>query len=391
MLCKKYFILLFQYNCIQLFTEVDGKITNIDFANGKNKLSNCVTFSYNMEDLEFLPDGDPFEVNNNSSFSDYLDFAGYHFDPSDAIEAIITSLIKNKMIPNLGKNDDILICLQPFYYETKELEGEEDENRYAHINSSRAGQVLGHNVYCYDMYALYNIAAIFIMFAVGKNIILGFPFQTILIKEIEDGHTLTFAPTIEKSVVEKIHDKYPLPSHIPPKLLRNVKNRIVVSRLFGEPLPDKAIYQNREIDIGNTELAKMFDEILIESAKLIKDRTEKISDNDTYILDFGMHPVIKEAFTSLIEKPVFVDNENNVKFICFMLRNMMIEHNVINDLIFKSQTAKRERNLEEGNDYFKYGGVKYYSLRYVLEFLVANNRKKPFFNSEAKDLESIKK
>ena len=62
---NKYFILLFGYTRIQLFTEVNGKITNIDFANGQNKLSNCVSFSYDREDLEFLPDGDPFEVDQN--------------------------------------------------------------------------------------------------------------------------------------------------------------------------------------------------------------------------------------------------------------------------------------------------------------------------------------
>ena len=97
---KNYFILLFGYTRIQLFTEIEGKITNIDFANGKNKLSNCVAFSYDREDLEYLPDGDPFAVNQNSSFSDYLDFAGYHFDSVDAVEIIVRFIINNNLIKN---------------------------------------------------------------------------------------------------------------------------------------------------------------------------------------------------------------------------------------------------------------------------------------------------
>jgi len=115
---ENYYILVFRYNSIQLFTEKDGKIIDIDFANGKNSLSNCVALSYDRDDLEFLPDGDPFAIDQNSSFSDFLDFGGYHFESEQAIEAILKSIIDKKLIPNLKEKDTIFVCIQAFYFES---------------------------------------------------------------------------------------------------------------------------------------------------------------------------------------------------------------------------------------------------------------------------------
>ena len=106
MISQKYYILLFQYNKIHLFTEVGGKITKIQFSEKRETLANCVSFSFTKEDLEFVPDGDPFEVNSNSTFSDFLDFAGYHFESEQGLDVVVESIIKDGMIPNLKKNDD---------------------------------------------------------------------------------------------------------------------------------------------------------------------------------------------------------------------------------------------------------------------------------------------
>ena len=277
---KKYFILLFEYDCIQLFAEINGRITKIKFSNGKEKLSNCVTFSYNREDLEFLPDGDPFEVNNNSSFSDFLDFAGYNFDTQNAMDAIIESLITNKMIPNLGKKDDIFVCVQSFYYESNEKDASDD----AVVRNLPSSVICGHNIYSYSATSMFFTIRNKIRELVGANVLIGYPFLTYIFHTDSANSFYTLAiPTMEQSVVDEINEKYPLSTRIPKDLLRNVKNKIIYSKLYDLPLPETAIYQNRIIDVGHAKLAERFNEVINGLSKIIIERVDEIKDNPTYI------------------------------------------------------------------------------------------------------------
>ena len=383
---NKYFILLFGYTRIQLFTEINGKITNIDFANGKNKLSNCVTFSYDREDLEFLPDGDPFEVNKNSSFSDFLDFAGYHFSSSEAIEAITASIIDNKLIPGLGKNDDIFLYLQAFQYESDKYftseEAQIDVCAFERMN------VKGHNLYCYDAELLYMVCKRQIKDALLTNALIGYPFLTLLLAEEENGFSTTFAPTLERSVVERVMKQYPLPTHIPEKLLRNIKNRILTSKLLGLPLPDSAVYQNRKVDIAKTNLSKHFDELLKEDAKYFLEKTDEVSRGPTLIFDFGMHPTIKESFLTRIKEPIFVEKEYNSLFTVFMLRNMIVEHMMNNNPIFKKE-AIRVAKSGKGFIFKKFGNVIYYQMDFIAQYLSHFDKNNVLSNTETKELQKL--
>ena len=378
----KYFILLFGYTRIQLFTEVNGKITNIDFANGQNKLSNCVTFSYDREDLEFLPYGDPFEVDQNSSFSDYLDFAGYHFESSEAVETIVASLIDNKLIPNLNKNDNIFLYLQAFRYESKDFLKNEER-----VDVTIPGKMIikGHNVYSYDAEILYHVCSEYINKTVGSDILIGHPFTTIMFNATDSGYSATYAPTMEKSIVEKVMKEYPLPTNVPEKLLRNIRNKIFVSKLLDLPLPKEAIYQNRKIDIAKTNLYKHFDTLLKEVAKYFLEKTEKVEKNYTFIFDYGMHPVIKESFLSCIAKPIFMDKEFNNVLTAFMLRNMMNQHIVNNDPLFKKD-AIRVNQKGTNKAYLKYGNALYFDPDFIDMYIKHYKKTNILSNLETKEL-----
>lgn len=384
-----YYILVFKYNSIHLFTEKSGRIVNIDFANGKNSLSNCVTLSYDREDLVFLPDGDPFAIDQNSSFSDFLDFAGYHFESEQAIEAILTSIIKNKFIPNLKEKDTIFVCIQAFYYES---DYSKRERTGSHLVCNFEKMKIGkHDIYCYDAYTLLEASMRSLKMTLGNNFLLGFPFVTGVVKKFnnEGVYAVTMAPTIERSVVERVAERHPMPTNVPEKLLRNVKNNIIVSKLFSKPLPHEAIYQNRRVDIGFSDLAKHFDEILDEDAKDFTNNVGNIENGPMLVFDFGMHPVLKEAFVSHIKEPIFVNKEDNMKFSCFMLRNMIIEHTALMDLKFRTIAARERKSLDEKEAIFRIGSQKYYEIDFIREYCVQNGMKNPLSNYEFKELASL--
>lgn len=378
---NKYFILLFQYHCILLYTEIDGKITRIPFSNKKKKLSNCVTFSYDKEDLEFLPDGDPFEVNKNSPFSDYLDFAGYNFSTEQALEVIVTSLIDKNLIPNLNKGDDIFICTQVFYFEVNP--SDESDVILSHIPKT----IKGHRIFVYDCFDIFNVSADYLRKVIGKNIIFGFPFLAVILSEHGDVCSMVTAPTIEIPIVEKVNEKYPLPTHIPEKLLRNIRNRIIVAKLFNLPLPDTAIYQNRKFEIALTKFAKRFDEIINETCKYFLEHTKRMDEGETYIFDYGMHPHIKETFVKLADSPVFVKESANDKLISLLLRNMIIEHIAINNLQFKSRMLLLEKSPNfRKDDVFRSGNKRFYDIELIGDYYSKIEKSKVLDNIETKDL-----
>ena len=380
---NKYFILLFGYTRIQLFTEVNGKITNIDFANGQNKLSNCVTFSYDKEDLEFVPDGDPFAVDQNSSFSDYLDFAGYHFELGEALEAIVTSIINNKLIPGLGKNDDIFIYVQAFQYETNHSK----DGKHTYFVPEKM-VIKGHGVYSYDAQILYHVYASYIDDIIGTNILIGYPFLTMLFNNQEDGFSVTYAPTMERSVVEKVLEQYPLPTSVPEKLLRNTSNKIFVSKLLDLPLPREAIYQNRRVDIAKTNLSKHFDVLLKEAANYFLEKADKVDRGPTMVFDFGMHPFIKESFMPRIEKPIFMDKEDNIVLTAFMLRNMIIQHIANGDSLFKNEAIKVSKKGMVST-FMKCGNILYFDPYFIYEYILRHKKNNILSNAERKELESL--
>lgn len=381
-----YFILFMTYDSISLFTEIDGKITNVNFVNGHNKLSNCVTFSYDKEDLEFLPDGDPFEIDKNSSFSEYLDFAGYHFEDEDAIETIVGSIIKNKMIPNLSKSDDILICRDNSYYETKD---ENKENENIESNERYKKVIEGHSVYYYDIRPLFDTSIYSIRNTLGNNFLTGFPFFSLIVGDEEELFHVTYAPTLEKTITDEIDSKNLLPTHLPEKLFRNVKNRIIVSKIYQKPLPDKVIYQNRTLDIGKAKFAKYIDELLEKDNKYFAEKIPDAVNGSTYIFDFGMHPAIRDGFISRTKNPILIDKSDNIKFISYILRNMVIQHTMINNLKFKASASFMEDFLKEKNAVFKYGPTKYYELHFIREYCAKKGLKNPLSNYETKCLADI--
>ncbi len=382
---NKFFILLFNYISIQLFAEINGKITNIDFANGQNKLSNCITFSFDKEDLEFVPDGNPFEVSQNPSFSDYLDFAGYHFDAAQAIEAIITSIIENKLIARLSKNDDIFIYFQTSHYESDDST---TNSGSVDISLPERMNIKGHNVYSYDADVLFNVCAEYILKVVGSNMLIGYPFMSIFYNEIENGTSLIFAPTMERNIREKVLKQYPLQANIPEKLLRNVSNKIITSKLLGLPLPKEAIYQNRIVDLAKTNLSKHFDIFLKEVAKFFLEKTDKSNDGLTFIFDYGMHPVIKESFLSCIEQPIFLDEQGKEMLTAFLLRNMVIQRTMNNDPIFKHDAiGVNKRGTEK--TFVKYGNTLYFDPTFIFAYIKHYKKNNVLSNLETKELEAL--
>ncbi len=384
---KNNFFLFIQYHYIHLFKEIDGKIVKCKFANGKDVLSNCVTFSYDKEDLLFLPDGDPFEIDSNSSFSDYLDFAGYHFSSSEATVEIITSIIKDGMIPNLGKNDDIYVCPQHFYYEVDENEKEDalGGNDYRYDDT-----ILGHHIHIYSFYLLMDISKELLHDVFGDTTVLfGTPFISLYIEFDSNKISVAHVPLLEKRGVEKISSKYNLPN-LPVKLLRNVKNRILTCKLFNKPLPDKPIYQNRIIDISNEQIDKMIDEIIEENAKLVTKNIKKTGKTPTFIFDFGLNPIFKKAFYKRTQTPIVIDDNDKMEFICLLLRSAVIEETLLNDPLFIAMTTKINAHIDRENDYFVYGKKKYYSLGSVGRSYFKKTGKPNLLKNQDKDkLETI--
>lgn len=382
---SKFFILQFSYTRIQLFTEVNGKITNIAFANGKNELSNCIAFSYDREDLEFIPDGDQFEINQNSSFSDYLDFAGYHFDSAQAIETIITSIIDSKLIPGLHKNADIFIYLQTSHYESDDSI---NKNGKVDVSLPERMNINGHNVYSYDADVLFNVCSEYIRKVMGNNVLIGYPFMSIFFSEVENAVSLVFAPTMERNVMEKVLEQYPLPTNIPEKLLRNIGNKIIISKLLGLPLPKEAIYQNRRVDIAKTNLSKHFEVLLKEVAKYFLEKTDKAENGPTLIFDYGMHPVIKESFLSCIEQPIFLDKQDNETLTSFLLRIMVIQRSMNDDPLFKNDAVGVNKKGAD-KTFIKFGNTLYFDPTFIYAYIRYHKKNNILSNLETKELEAL--
>ena len=386
MTMKKRYILLFQYNSISLFVDENGKIKRANFKGNRESLSNCIAFSYEKEDLEFLPDGDPFDVNSNSSFSDYLDFGGYHFETGEAIESILLSIFNDNLIPGLCDDDEIFICTQAFYYERLNRNNNEDIDVRVGSNS----YVKNHRVYLYDFGGLMNVSRKIIRRTIGQNVMIGYPLLTFKYQATEKGQSFLIAPTVEQKAVEKVHAKYPLTTHIPEKLLRNIKNRVIISKLYNHPLPKSAIYQNQIIDIAHAKLVEMFDELIKEDVELFLEDEVETNDKPTYIFDFGMHPVIKDSFLTMIKHPVFVDNETCELLLPFIFRLMFIEHEIRRDLYFKIAVAEMEKQIAFREDeVVNIGDKKYYELEYVENYFLSKKKKNnPFNNAETSAMKS---
>lgn len=389
MISQKYYILLFQYDKIDLFTEINGKITKVNFSEDRKTLSNCVTFSFTKEDLEFVPDGDPFEVNSNSPFSDYLDFAGYHFETEQALDVIVESIIRNNMIPGLKRNDDIFVCIQTSYFETSnETQSEEIGGEFGRNKNKK---ILGHSIYEYDYDVILCASINLLRHRLSRNIIIGQPFMTNVIMETENGHTFVGAPTIERNVVEEVNKTYPLPTHVPEKLLRNVRNRIIVSKLYNLQLPEKAIYQNRIIDVAHAQLSERFNEVIKGDIELFLKDSKAMFGDPTIVFDFGMHPAIKDAFLSISNNPVFANEEEKNNLICFILRNMIIQHKMINDLVFRSHVLQLEKADDLSEVVFKFNGIKCYDMEAIIEGYFRFQKKPDLIsNKETRTIEEIK-
>ena len=222
------------------------------------------------------------------------------------------------------------------------------------------------------------------------NLLCGYPFYTMLIARHKEQSSMIFAPTIERSVVEKVNKKYPLPTHIPEKLLRNVRNKIIFSKLYNLPLPEKAIHQNRIIELAHTQLAKRFDEVIKRDAKLFIKDYEKMEGKVTYVFDYGMNQIIKETFLSVAKNPIQIKQEDNDILTNFILRNMLIEHDALNDLRFKVNMSNFERQpgFKQENICFA-DNKKYYDIELICEYYLKNTNKNPIVNAETRKFESL--
>ena len=110
----------------------------------------------------------------------------------------------------------------------------------------------------------------------------------------------------------------------------------------------------------------------------------------TLVFDFGMHPVLKDAFVSHMKEPTFVKKEDNIKFSCFMLRNMIIEHTALMDLKFKTIATRERKALDEKDAIFRIGNQKYYEIDFIREYSVQNGKKNPLNNLEFNELASLR-
>lgn len=373
---KKTFILLFEYRTISLYIDENNQITKKAFSNGKESLSNCVRFSYDKEDLEFLPSGDLFAIDSNSSFSDFLDFAGYHFECSEAIEAILNDIIKNKLIPGFAHDDDIIVCLKSFFFEGND-ENKTDVNSIINFTDC---EILGHKVYFYDFSALFSASAGFLREIIGTNLLFGYPFIAILIAdESKDEFSVTFAPTMEHNVIEIINSKQTETSTIPAKLLRNVQNKILVAKLFNEPIPQTAVYQNRIVHLAKTMTSEMFDDLFREDSKFFLSKQNFKHVDKMFIFDYGMHPIIKSAYINAIKNPVYADTNQLNMLTNLLLRILIIEHTVLTDVVFRFDASRMSAVLKEMDAISQFGNKKYYKLSFVREYLT-QRKKRDLFN-----------
>lgn len=365
---SKNYILLFRYDSIELFLEEKGIISRQRFSNGKYKLSNCVGFSYEKEDLIFLPDGDLFDVNSNSPFSDYLDFAGYNFSVENAIETIVTTILKNKLIPNLGKGDDVFLFNHCFYYE----DDNRKEERSFYFDNLTSSPIYGHKIHYYDFYPIFKISYNLFLDCFGANLFVGYPYITWLLENGESSINGTITPTVDRNVLDKVLEEHPLPKNIPQKLLRNICNRIITSNLYGLQIPNSAIYQNRVINFTNTSLSSFFEELAKENAKMVVEQTKKVKET-TYFFDFGVHSIIKAAYFSVIKKPILIDSKYNDYLTFALLRTMLIYQKAIDDTSFRffainyaKQYPDQEikTKAEEKISFYRLSFIRFYYLKY---------------------------
>ena len=81
-----------------------------------------------------------------------------------------------------------------------------------------------------------------------------------------------------------------------------------------------------------------------------------------------------------------------MKFVCFILRNMIIEHLVINDPMFKYEISQCNiKKMKEDYVLTTSGPSRYYELTFIKGFLNRYKRKNLLSNQETNDLISIVK
>lgn len=389
MINRKYFALYFNYNYILLFAEKNGKFENINFANGERQLANCIGYSYDKEDLVFLPDGDPFDVNTNSSFSDYLDFAGYHFDSTDAILEIGQTIVKNKLIPGMNKDDELIFFMNNSYFEYDELR-EKEPTTTSHSYGEKEILFSGHRAFICDIEIAFKISIELMRHTFNHNILFADQFIAEFMNIGDDYTSFMRCPTLEREAVDTIRAKYPKKSQLPETLYRNIKNRIIVAKLFNQPIPKQAIYRNQIVDISHLQLAERFDEIMDMSAKKIIKAFEDTNKDITFVFDLGMHPTIKQAFMSLIKEPIFLSETETMEFLSYLLRNSVIEHEITSDLGFKMFANMNTKTFRKELDIYGSGSNANYNLRTVLEpYIKKKNIKNPFKNKETDKLKEI--
>ncbi len=105
----------------------------------------------------------------------------------------------------------------------------------------------------------------------------------------------------------------------------------------------------------------------------------------TFVFDCGMHPVIKEAFLSVSNNPVFINEEHNELLKLFILRNMLVQHSVGNEGRFKVMVNHFIKNGRiSHNDCFVISHRKYYDLELAEQYYKDNGEINPLSNNESK-------
>lgn len=380
---NKFSILLFEYDKVCLYQEIDSKITKVDFANGKEYLSNCVSFDYDKEDLCFLPDGDPFDINNSSCFSEYLDFAGQNFEPALAIEIIIKHIIENNLIPNFGKNDEILIFEQSFYCDRKDMSSE-----LVNLFSEISPKICGHKVYAYSCYGIIESSLDAFRYLSNKGFVLGFPFISVI---QYDQHFFA-EPFMERTAYKETIKRAPISNHLSPKLSRVIKNRIIMSKIFGFSINAEAIYQNRSITIDYSEYSKWFDEHITELSKLINKQREGDGEKPTdvgFLFDYGMIKNLEKPCRSKFKTIIKIAPEDNDILTVWFLRNMVIIHEAKRNPTFIVNRVKFKEELKKFGHVNFVDGVEYYNLRFIDMVLSYYKQKSIFSYREVSDLKQL--
>ena len=345
---KKYYVLFFQYNSIHLFVEKDGVYKKTKFANGKESLSNCITFSYEKEDLEFLPDGDPFDVNNNSTFSDFLDFAGYHFEFQQGIIEIINYIEKNGLLPGIKSDDEIILLMQLSYYETN------DTTESVESSDISEPGALKHKTTVFLMDFMYSLSIDYLLHKYKGNFLFGDQFFAAISSVYGDTIENIFLPTMEGTSVATVEAKRQLKTTLPKDLLRNIKNKIIIAKLFNSPIPKEYKYRNQRINVAHLPLAEMFEDVMKENANLISERVTHTDDRPTFIFDLGMHHAIKEAFLAKISNPIFISKEDSIDFVSYLINNLIIEFEHSKDAYFRMHNARAGKELRKDVDKLQY-------------------------------------